>query len=138
VACRQNDKGQTVYDIAAATVEIEKHQRKQQRGSIDPESGLTWLESKQKEQTRKLERENTIAEKVMAEEWMTVTAHHAILSNFVAKLEAVPDKLKAELGLSESQKKKIVAVLDQARSDAAAEIERAFAEAKEDVTESAK
>lgn len=95
--------------------------------------GLTWLESKQKEEQRKLKRENDIAEKALTETWMLTTAHHQILSNYSSALETVPDKIRTELGLSVAQRDRVQKILDAARFDAAAETRRMLEEGKKRV-----
>ena len=92
--------------------------------------GLTWSEAKQKEETRKLRRENMVAEKAMAEDWMTTAAHHAVLSSLCAKLETAPDTFKAQMGLTAAQRDLIQNGLDEIRFDAAADTRRALLEGK--------
>jgi hypothetical protein len=115
------DGSERYYEIIAA------HQAK--KGASSSGSGVqTELEKKQIQETRKLKRENDIAEKALSGDWMMTSAHHAILSNLCAKLETVPDTVKTELGLSVSQRDRVRNILDQARKDAAADTERALKE----------
>lgn len=92
---------------------------------VDPETGLPWPIANEKEKTLEKRRENEIAEKVAKEEWMAVATHHEILSSIVSKIEQLPGKWKSELGLSDSQTLAIRRGLDEARSEAAAEVEKA-------------
>ena len=108
-----------------------KEARKPQRDK----EGLTWGESKQKQETLKLQRENKIAEKALAEQWMEVAAHQTILTALTSKLESIPDKAKAELGLTHTQRERLQKMLDECRFDAAAETRRAFERAKKKVAD---
>ena len=99
--------------------------------------GLTWGESKQKEEARKLKRENNLAEKALGEDWMTTVAHHQIMSNLCAKLETAPDTFKAQLGLTAAQRDLIQKGLDEIRFDAAAETKRALLDGKKKATKDA-
>lgn len=92
--------------------------------------GLTWLESKQKEEARKLKRENVLAEKALSEDWMTTVAHHQVLANLCSKLESAPDTFKSQLGLTAAQVGLIQKGLDEIRFDAAAETKRALLDGK--------
>ena len=100
--------------------------------------GLTWSESKQRQESRKLTRENDIAEKIMCEDWMATSAHHQILSALMTRLESVPDKAKSELELTAKQHKGLLKILDEARNDAAAETRKALLDAKKRIKEASK
>ena len=97
--------------------------------------GLTWSEAKQREETRKLKRDNEIAEKVLLDQWMTTSAHHAILSAIFSAIEQVPGKYKAATGCSAAHCKKLETMLDESRIDAVAATEKALGEAKKRVQE---
>jgi hypothetical protein len=118
---------------------IHSHQRKIGPGGIHHKTGgreaLTYLERKQKEETRKLARENNIAEKALSEEWMTTAAHHAILASLMSKLELIPDKARTDMGLSSGQRDRLQKLLDEARSDAVAETDRALSEGRKRAAE---
>ena len=99
---------------------------------------MPWAAVKTREEARKLQRENAIAEKLLAEEWISAEALHGITSNYFSKIEQVPSKFRAETGISDANMKKLLAMLDQARQDAAADVRREFLEAKKRVQKEAK
>ena len=97
--------------------------------------GLTWLEAVQREDAIRKKRENMIAAKVLAEEWISASAHHQILSSLTSRLETVPDKIRTELGLTIAQRDRIQKILDETRFDAAEETRRAMDQARKKVEE---
>ena len=88
--------------------------------------GLSWAESLKRQETLRLQRENRIADKLLAEEWLSANAHHQILASLCGKLETIPDKAKAQMGLTETQTVALQKLIDEARSDASSETRSAF------------
>lgn len=115
---------------------IKSHQVKATKMPIRDGDGMTWLERKQKQEERKLKRENDIAERVMREEWVSSSAHFEIISAIFAEIEQVPDKFHAESGCSIVHKDKLRTMLDQSRNNASANIRQSFELAKKRVRES--
>lgn len=91
-------------------------------GNIDPDSGLTWFKLEQREKAIKLARENRLALKLEEQTYMEVSDHHQILGVIGERLNQMAQRAKSELGLSESQSKRLERLIDEARSSAAEEI----------------
>lgn len=87
--------------------------------NIDPKTGLTWFQAKQKEEVLEKRRENRIADKLEDKTYMLSADHHAILASMCSKLEQIPAKAKSEMGLSESHRAKLQRMIDEARDNTA-------------------
>lgn len=92
--------------------------------NLDPETGLTWHQRKERAEALAKERENEIAEKTKSEEWVSAEFMHNKFSNFCIALEQIPGKLKSESGLTDKQALAVRRAIDEARESAAKGIEK--------------
>jgi hypothetical protein len=97
---------------------ITKHQ-KQSNDNIDPETGLTWFQAKVREDAIKVRRENEIAERLESETYMETEQVEKLVLMFLGKLELVHVKLESEFSLDPKIVKRLVELIDEARSEMA-------------------
>lgn len=97
---------------------ITKHQRVSAE-NIDPETGLTWFQAKTREETIKQRRENEIAEKLKDETFIPTDTVEKLVLMFLNKLELVHVKLESEFSLEPKVVKRLVELIDEARSEMA-------------------
>lgn len=101
-------------------------------GKIDPVSGLSWSVLEIKEKALKLARENRRDERLEGETYMEVAAHHLIMTTIAESLNQFAQRAKSEMGLSESQTKRMERLLDEVRSKGSVEIKSLNEDTSED------
>lgn len=107
------------YETAAALACIERHKPQPNGEEIDPETGLSWFQAKVREDTKKLRRENEIADRLKDETYMeTATVQH-LVQMFIGKLELIPVKMESEFSLPQEAVKRLTEYLDEARREMA-------------------
>jgi hypothetical protein len=114
-----------ITDKAEALRVIRERQKKKEgnEANVDPDTGLTWFQAKQKEEALKLRRLNETAENQKNETWMATATHHEIVSLIMNQLEQLPGKVASQFGLDARQSEVMRRLIDEVRASAAVEIE---------------
>ena len=113
-------------DLSIACIQSHKSRSVHRNGeaNIDPETGLTWHQRKDREDALSKARDNEVADKLKNEEWVSAEFMHNKFASFCLALEQIPGKLKSEIGLTDKQALAVRRAIDEARESAAKEVEK--------------
>lgn len=99
---------------------IQEHQRKtadDKEFNGDKATGLSWGQSKLREDTMRLRMENEETAKRQSKEWMLAAEHLDVIKSLCTKLDQAPQKMKSQLGLTEEQRVGAQKIIDDIRTE---------------------